>query len=344
MDKDILKILKLTALIIVILSTLIFIGAYLYIHRSEIKKKWNSLFQVSDEEEAADTAQGLLERKLNDEEISREELISDYKRTVSENKFIIHALGGMEGRYSYVNSIDCLQTAYEAGYRLFEADISFTSDNVLVLAHSAENNIWTKNDWDKRLGQPFPKAGSGANPEKHLCDYATFMTFKIQGRFKATDLAEIFDFMEEHTDMYLMVDAGKRSYEDTLAYYQELVKVAEGRTSVLNHLIAGGQTTDMVKAAREVYDFLIINLYYDSDDKREEILKTPEDFLNYCKEYGIVSYSTSKDNYTEKVAGILSSQDSGLTGYVFTVNDGVEEGMILQKGDVVIGTDYLWSK
>ena len=322
MDKDILKLLKLASFFIVILSTLVFIGIYAYIHRAELKNKWNSLFQVSDEVDSP---------------------LSDYRKTVNENKYIIHALGGMEGKYSYVNSIDCLKAAYEAGYRLFEGDISFTSDNVLVLAHSGENNIWSKNDWEKRFGQAFPDEKTGAaGSEKNLCDYSTFMSFRIQGRYKATDLAEVFDFMEEHDDMYLMVDAGHRSYEDTLEYYRELVRVADGRTNVLNRLIAGGQTTDMVKAAREAYDFPIINLYYDSDEKREDILKTPEEFLNYCRENEIVSFSTSKDYYTQEVADVLSPSKSGLTGYVFTVNDVSEEGMILQKGDVVIGTDYLW--
>ena len=329
MEKDILKLLKLIALFIVVSSTLIFILAYIYIHRAEIKQKRDTQSDTQNLEEV--------------EGYSAEKVIADYKHTVDESKFIIHALGGMEEKYSYVNSIDCLETVYEAGYRLFEADISFTSDNVLVLAHSGENNIWSKNDWEKRLGQPFQDSKSSAGDmEKNLCDYETFMNFRIQGRYKATALSEIFDFMETHDDMYLMVDAGHRTYEDTLAYYQELVRVADGRNDVLNRLIAGGQTTDMVKAAREAYDFPIINLYYDSDDKREEVLNTPELFLTYCKENRIISFSTAKDYYTEEVANVLNAPDSGLTGYVFTVNDSVEEGLILEKGDVIIGTDYLW--
>ena len=277
-------------------------------------------------------------------------LLKDYRKTVSSSDYIIHALGGMDGEECYINSIDCLEKTYAAGYRLFEADISFTSDGVLVLAHSGENNVWSKNDWEKRLGQEYPFADdeSGEKPSvpegydetKHLATYSDFMTFKIQGKYKASSFAELLDFMEEHTDMYVMVDAGNRSYEDTQTYYQEIVKAASGRTEVLDRLIAGGQTTEMVKAAREAYDFPLINLYYPADDKREEIIYTPEKFAEYCKENDITSFSVAKEVYTKEVAEKL--EKSNLISYVFTVNDPSEDKQIRGYGADVIGTDYLW--
>ena len=264
-------------------------------------------------------------------------VIESYQKCVEESDYFIHALGGI-GEDSYINSIDCLKQAYDAGYRLFEADISFTSDGVLVLAHSGENNIWSKNDWEKRLGQVYPFDDEG----KHLCTYDEFMSFRIQGKYKACDLSELLDYMEEHKDMYLMVDAGCRSYEDTLTYYKEIVRVADGRTDVLNRLIAGGQTTEMVRAAREVYDFPIINLYYASDEKREEVLSTPEKFVEYCKAEGIISYSAASEVYTDEVAAVLGK--SGLTGHIFTINDKAEAQRILELGADTVGTDFLWEE
>ena len=277
-------------------------------------------------------------------------VIESYQKGVEESDYFIHALGGI-GEDSYINSIDCLKQAYDAGYRLFEADISFTSDGVLVLAHSGENNIWSKNDWEKRLGQVYPFGDEGSGEElirkgydvdKHLCTYDEFMGFRIQGKYKACDLSELLDYMEEHKDMYLMVDAGCRSYEDTLTYYKEIVRVADGRTDVLDRLIAGGQTTEMVRAAREAYDFPIINLYYASDEKREEVLSTPEKFVEYCKAEGIISYSAASEVYTEEVAAVLGK--SGLTGHIFTVNDRAEAKRILELGADTVGTDFLWEE
>ena len=287
----------------------------------------------------------LLIKSKHDNSTLDGELIKDYRQTVSSSDYIIHALGGMEGKECYINSIDCLEKTYAAGYRLFEADVSFTSDGVLVLAHSGENNVWSKNDWEKRLGQEYPFGAGSVVPEeydeeKHLATYSDFMTFKIQGKYRASSFADLLDFMEEHTDMYVMVDAGNRSYEDTQTYYQEIVKEADGRTEVLDRLIAGGQTTDMVKAAREVYDFPLINLYYPADDKREEIIYTPEKFAKYCKENDIISFSVAKEVYTQEVAEKL--EKNNLISYVFTVNDPAEDKQIRGYGADVIGTDYLW--
>lgn len=286
----------------------------------------------------------LIKNKI-DSSSPESELIKNYKKTVSSSDYIIHALGGMNGEECYINSIDCLERTYDAGYRLFEADVSFTSDGVLVLAHSGENNVWSKNDWEKRLGQEYPFAEGAEVPEgydetKHLATYSDFMNFKLQGKYRATSFADLLDFMEEHTDMYVMVDAGNRSYEDTQTYYQEIVKVADGRTEVLDRLIAGGQTTDMVKAAREAYDFPLINLYYPADDKREEIIYTPEKFAKYCKENDITSFSVAKEVYTQEVAEKLEKSD--LISYVFTVNDPSEDKKLRSYGADVIGTDYLW--
>ncbi len=259
--------------------------------------------------------------------------------------YIIHALGGMDSESDYINSIDCLRTCYDAGYRYFEGDVSFTSDGILVMAHSGENNVWSESDWNDRLGQPYPfgegaEIPEGYDAEKHLATYRDFMSFKIQGKYRATSFDDVLDFMETHTDMYLMVDAGYRSYEDTQVFYQEVVKEAAGRTDVLDRLIVGGQSTDMVKAAKEAYDFPLVNLYYIKDSKREDIISTPEKFVQYCKRYGIKSFSISSEIYTKEVARELESE--GLKSYVFTVNDKKEEKKLRKYGADVIGTDTLW--
>lgn len=281
----------------------------------------------------------------SDEDISS--FMENYRSAVSSSDYIVHALGGEEDR-SYINSIDMLDKAYKEGLRVFEADISFTSDGVLVLAHSGEDNVWSKNDWEKRLGQKYPfddesvKDYECYDVDKHLCSYEVFKSFKIQGRYTANSFAELLDYMEEHVDMYLMVDAGYRSYADAKAYYEAIVEAADGRTQVLDRLIAGGQTTDMVKAAREAYDFPLINLYFDKDENRESIIYSAEDFVRYCDAESITSLSISKEVFTEDVAKVIS--DSDLIIYVFTENDESEAEHILSLGADMVGTDFLWSE
>ena len=290
------------------------------------------------------------------------DLLKDYRDAVASSDYIIHALGG-EDEHSYINSLDVLDKAYQAGFRVFEADVSFTSDDVLVCAHSGEDNVWSKNDWEQRLGQPYPfmwldsfcgittgesleaeqkLRDDGYDVDKRTCSYDTFNSFKIQGKYSATSFDELLDYMETHTDMYLMLDAGKRSYEDTKKYYEGVVVAAGDRTEVLDRIIAGGQTTEMVKAAREAYDFPLINLYFDEDEKRETEIYEPEDFVKYCEKEGITSLSCDKGVFTGDAAKILS--DSDLIIYVFTINEeGEAEGFLSQGADMV-GTDFLWYK
>ncbi|SEP77751.1 Glycerophosphoryl diester phosphodiesterase family protein [Lachnospiraceae bacterium NE2001] len=276
-----------------------------------------------------------------------EELMADYRAAVASSDYIIHALGGENEKF-YINSLDMLDKCYQAGYRVFEADVSFTSDDVLVCAHSGENNVWTRNDWELRLGQEYPfekeqvLASNGYDIEKRTCTYDTFMTFKIQGEYTATSFGELLDYMEDHTDMYLMLDAGHRTYEDTKKYYEKVVTEAGGRTDVLDRIIAGGQTTEMVKAAREAYDFPLINLYFDNDEKREEMIYDPEDFVKYCDEEGITSLSCDKDTFTGEAAKVLA--DSDLIIYVFTINDSAEAEDKMSLGADMVGTDFLWDK
>ncbi|MBO4864926.1 MAG: hypothetical protein J5517_11225 [Eubacterium sp.] len=282
--------------------------------------------------------------------VGEKSVMAEYKKTVEDSDYILHALGGMDETDDYINSIECLEAGYQKGCRLFEADVSFTSDKVLVLAHSGEDNIWSENDWKLRLCQVYPfdneseeeLKAKGYDIEKHLCTYEEFMSFRIQGWYKTASFSDLLDYMEQHKDIYVMVDGGHRSYEDTLEFYKAIKETAGDRTDVLDRLIAGGQTTDMVKAAREVYDFPLINLFFDSDEKREDALKTPEDFAKYCRENGISSFSAAKETFDGKNASLL--EDDSLISYIFTVNDEEEEAKLRKAGADVIGTDFLWDK
>ena len=282
-------------------------------------------------------------------------VVEGYKKTVENSEYIMHALGGMDGK-SYINSIDCLRKTYEAGYRLFEADVSYTSDDVLVLAHSGQDNIWSEADWNDRIGIAYPFRNMNGNElteeskdyftsngydfDDHTCNYDSFMTFRIQGEYTATSFSDIVQFMKEHDDMYLMVDAGNRSYESTQKLYKMILDTCKNDYSVLDRIIAGGQTTDMMQAVKDTYDFPLLNMYYAGDDVREESIYSPEQFINYCNENGIISFSTAKETYNDYNGAAL--KEAGLISYVFTVNDSDEAALMKSYGADVIGTDFLW--
>ena len=284
-----------------------------------------------------------------------ESVVDKYKKTVEQSQYMMHALGGMNGK-TYINSIDGLKMTYEAGYRLFEGDVCFTSDDVLVMAHSGKDNVWSEADWNDRIGVAYPFKDengeeltesnmdffrkNGYSFENHTCSYDSFMSFRIQGEYKATSFAEVVDFMSKHDDMYLMVDAGNRSYESTKKLYEMIVEVCGNNPLILDRLIAGGQTTDMMKAVKETYDFPILNMYYAADDVREESIYTTDQFIQYCKDNQIISFSTAKETYNETVGAELKK--GGLISYVFTVDTFEEADLMRSYGADIIGTDFLW--
>ena len=355
MEKEFLKKMLYTAICIILATTAILL-VFLLKNKGSSKNR-------------TETTSG--NKKTVTKKLSKQEYAERYRKTVESQKYIIHALGGMNGTDRYINSIDPLRLIYAEGYRLFEADVSFTSDGRLVLAHSGQNNEWSRNDWEERLGQDYPfdeatstdatssNAATTADSavDKHLCDYDTFMSFRVQKKYKATDFKELVTFMAEHTDMFVMIDGGERSYEDTITYYTAVLnetreavseftadKSAEEESAILDdvlgRMVVGGQTIDMLNAVKEVYDFPLINFYYNSNEKREGELCKPIDFIHYCDANGVSSFSTAKEFYDQQTAEALDK--STLMSFVFTVNDHAEEARIKAYGADIIGTDFLW--
>ena len=111
---------------------------------------------------------------------------------------------------------------------------------------------------------------------------------------------------------------------------------------VLGRMVVGGQTIEMLNAVKEVYDFPLINFYYNSNEKREGELCKPIDFIHYCDDNGVSSFSVAKDVYDQQTAQAL--EKSTLMSFVFTVNDPAEEARINAYGADIIGTDYLWDE
>ena len=70
---------------------------------------------------------------------------------------IAHAGGGYKGQ-NYTNSIEALNSSYQAGFRYIEMDFSWTSDDQLVCLH----------DWDKTFAKLFGKK------TKQALSYAEF--------------------------------------------------------------------------------------------------------------------------------------------------------------------------
>ena len=249
-----------------------------------------------------------------------------YKNTVKQSNYIRHALGGLD-TYQYLNTIEALENSYKKGFRLFEVDVRFTSDDKLVLTHG-----WEEVDYIERMGISYDEQNS-------IPTYKEFMNYKIQGRYSATSFNDLVKYMKNNRDIFVLLDFGKCSYEETLKAYKAVVSEANSNNKILRRFIVGGHTTDMIRAVKEVYDFDLINLYLPREEKREEELKNLDNYILFCKENNISSFSVSTKNYTEEVAQKM--KESNLISYVFTSDNKEEVKKIFDMGANIVGTNFL---
>ena len=251
-----------------------------------------------------------------------------YKISILKEDYIAHALGGINNDKN-TNSRDALENSYSKGIKLFEVDISLTSDEELVCI-----NGWSKDVYNETLEIEY-------NKENAVMSYEQFMNTKIKGKYTTMSFKDLIEFMKVHDDIYVMIDIGNQKKKKTKNIYEKIVQESNNDSKILNRLVINGSTTDMIKAVKEVYDFKIINLYWPSKaDRKDKKIDTKEEFIEYCKENEISSLSTSLKTYKKEKDTIEYFKKKGVIVYVFTENDENEAKDILKDVDVV-GTDFI---
>ena len=224
------------------------------------------------------------------EKTVREQAVDDYLALIERTDYCAHALGGIDGS-RYTNSLEALWRSYEGGARLFEADIHLTSDGRAVLVHG-----FAKNDYLKRIGAEYYPEKYKKSGEDYIPAYDEFMSWRIQGRYQPLDMAMLADFINAHPDTYVLADVWAQDYEGTKAVYTAICEDCGYDEPVLSHIIGGGHTQDMIRAVKEVYDFPLLNLYYSDEMINDDF--SPQDFIDYCKQEGVISYSCSDEYCT----------------------------------------------
>lgn len=111
-----------------------------------------------------------------------------HPRTLRFPQYCAHALGKWNGE-GYTNSMEALDSSYKAGFRYVEADISYTKDKELVVAHEEMHGRVIRNETLETFLST-PTAGGGT-------------PFRIN---------QLFEYMDEHTDLHVMLDPGMIEY------------------------------------------------------------------------------------------------------------------------------------
>jgi len=205
------------------------------------------------------------------------------------DRLIAHAMGGIDG-LSYTNSLEAFTRNYNAGYRVFEVDLIFTSDDKLIAKH----------DWNV--------AGRNAP-----LTYAEFMNSKINGRYTPLSFEDVVLLLHKFKDIYIITDTKETDRVNVEKAFRTICNVsAKIDPSVLDRVIPQIYNQDMYDWIKAVYNFKdIIYTLYQSSDSDEQVL----DFVS-ANNISKITMSTSRFNedFTAKLAKI------NVITYVHTVN------------------------
>ncbi len=238
-----------------------------------------------------------------------------YEKTTT----ICHAGGVAENGETLTNSLDALKYNYDRGHRVFEIDTQITADNVMVLRH----------DWASDLGQADDFGWTEEN--KPVPTLKQFLDAPIYDKYKPTTLLELYEFMAEKEDVYVVLDP--KYSNDVEGQFSLIVDTAieNGYEAVLDRVVVQIYYEEMYEKVEQIYSFknYLYTLYYlgYSNTGKEE---------RFCVENKIPVLVMP---YTWINSEICNSvEQSQLKLFVHTVND-IEEA----KRQLSMGVDGIYT-
>lgn len=235
-------------------------------------------------------------------------------------KVIAHAMGEIDGK-DYTNSLEAMQFNYKRGSRVFEVDVSLTSDNQLVLVHG----------WFQHSNDRINKPENGGYP----LSYEDFMKSKIYGEYTPLDFDDLLNLMIKYPDIHIVLDAKyTRKFAldgdynapellndqvSILSYYDRIYDSIQIKDkSLFERIIVQVYSPDMYKVINDKYKFkhYIYTLYmnYMNTNGQEIINFTVENNIEViAMELG----NESLDSIHDK---LIASKNDDFKLYGFTYN------------------------
>lgn len=231
---------------------------------------------------------------------------------------IAHALGSINDKY-YLNSIDSFYPNYQKGYRIFEMDLLFTTDNVLVGRHR----------WGSNLSDPLSKKGKAVS-------YKKFKKSKLYGRYTPTAFVQMLNLMDKYPDFYLMTDTKKSDVATAKKQFNYIVNTAKksGKEKYLDRIIVQVYNEKMYYAIKSVYPFkhFVYTTYQQPDDA---FYKT----VAFCKKTGIEGLTCPDNDVNDYRMKLLAKE--GIYSFTHTVNSVYFAKEYMKLGVNGIYSDFL---
>jgi len=277
----------------------------------KIDSVYDYLTKVHEEKERNELERKYEERHMDKVDLSAFEPLTDAEDAwYTKYHFIAHSGGGVDGRI-YTNSIQAWDLSYEKGNRVFDADLAFTTDGVLVLRH----------DWNDNLEQSVSMCDSvtwtdsngmtrKTTPQEQM-DYAAFRTSKIYYKYDGMTCEDMLNYMTEHEDLYIACDMK----DDVIESYRYLVNKAidMGEESCLDRIIVNVYNYDVYDSIMNIYEFKNVTArqHYWTPNNYYELIK-------FCLTHDIHVVNTSACFVNDE--GVQLMQEYGIHVYIAIVD------------------------
>lgn len=240
---------------------------------------------------------------------------------VKNNKFVAHALGGIDGK-AYTNSLEALEASYKKGYKVFEVDLVLTSDKELAARH----------DWLEMFEQKLHESPKDNNKPISL---KQFKSTKIYRKYTPLDFKDICVFMNKHKDVYLITDTKGIDEKSINESFKVMIDTAQKvNKDVLERIIPQIYNQEMLPLIKSFYEFqnVIYTLYMSHD--------TDEQVADFVIKNNVKVVTMSSRRCTKEFVNNLSSK--GVYAYVHTVNLITEaEKLMGENGVYGVYSDFL---
>lgn len=221
-------------------------------------------------------------------------------------RLIAHGGGAIYG-YRLTNSLEALDSAYEAGFRFIELDFERTSDGEIVMIH----------DWESMAARLL-----GSEGQRSL---RLFRSASALAGLTLLDLEGLLRWMEDHPDCAIVTDIKSDGNLPMLSEIRERAGEAAGR------FIPQAYDFDQASSLlAEGWERVILTVY--------RIQVTPEELRDYLAKTPLWALTMPEARLSEEFAA--AARDTGTALYCHSVNTLDFVDAWLDKGLTGIYTDY----
>ncbi len=237
------------------------------------------------------------------------------------NPIVAHALGAVDG----VEGLNCLEgfkAYYDAGVRVFEADLRMTSDGFVVLRH----------DWIGNL--------QDGVDQSHIPTLEEFLAKPILGKYTPLSFRDLLLLMAQYPDICIVTDTKFTDAEPVTAQFRAMLDEARklGMSYLFDRMVIQVYSPEHFAVVDGLYHFphYIYTLYQESFGKTEDAFRRKAIF---CEENGVMGIALWEEWWNPDYLPIADWRH--LKVYVHTVNSANTAQKLLRGGVDGIYSDTL---